>query len=86
MFICKNPNTNQKARQFPLRYCIQKARNFHFRDFDEIFEVGNIYKKHDTLRYVTFYIRKAGNFAKIKTICVTFLYTKSGHAALRDFY
>ena len=32
-----------------------------------------------------FYIQKARHFAKSKTICVTFLCTKSGHFVLRDF-
>ena len=40
IFIYKKPNTFQKARQFPLRFYIQKAINLTLRDFHEIFEVG----------------------------------------------
>ena len=39
-FIYKKPDTFQKARQFPLRFCIQKAIHLTLRDFHEIFEVG----------------------------------------------
>ena len=44
-----------------------------------------ILKKHDTLRYVTFFIQKGRHFAKSKTICDTFLYTKIWDLELRDF-
>ena len=40
VFIYKKPDTFQKARQFPLRFYIQKAVHFTLRDFHEIFEVG----------------------------------------------
>ena len=40
VFIYKNPDTFQKARQFPLRFYIQKAIHLTLRDFHEIFEVG----------------------------------------------
>ena len=36
----KKPDTFQKARQFPLRFYIQKAIHLTLRDFHEIFEVG----------------------------------------------
>ena len=39
-FIYKKYDTLKKARQFPLRFYIQKARHFTLRDFHEIFEVG----------------------------------------------
>ena len=45
-----------------------------------------IYKKHDTLRYVTFYIQKTRHFAKSKTIFDTFLYTKSGTVRYATFH
>ena len=39
--IYKKPDTFQKARQFPLRFYIQKAiLHLTLRDFHEIFEVG----------------------------------------------
>ena len=48
VFIYKKPDTFQKARQFPLRFYIQKAIHLTLRHFDEIFEVG-IYTKSMTL-------------------------------------
>ena len=39
VFIYKNPDTFQKARQFPLRFYIQKAMHLTLEDFHEIFEV-----------------------------------------------
>ena len=36
----KKPDTFQKARQFPLRFYMQKAIHLTLRDFHEIFEVG----------------------------------------------
>ena len=43
----------------------------------KIFKLAFIYKNPDTLRYVTLYIQKSRHFAKIKTICITFLYLKN---------
>ena len=40
VFIYKNPDTFQKARQFSLRFYKQKAMNLTLRDFHKIFEVG----------------------------------------------
>ena len=40
VFIYKKQDTFQKARQFPLRFYIQKAIHLTLRDFHEIFEVG----------------------------------------------
>ena len=40
IFIYKKPHTNQKARQLPLRFQIQKAILLTVRDFHEIFQVG----------------------------------------------
>ena len=39
IFIYKNPDTFQKARQFPLRFYMQEAIHFTLRDFHEIFAV-----------------------------------------------
>ena len=44
VFIYKKPDTWQKARQFTLRFCMQKAIHLTLRDFHENFEVG-IYKQ-----------------------------------------
>ena len=75
VFIYKNPDTSQKARQFPLRFYIQKD-NLRYTIFMKILKSAFIYKKHDTLHYVTFLYLKTRHFAKSKTICVVFLYIK----------
>ena len=59
IFIYKKLDTFQKARQFPLRFYIQKVIHFTLLDFSSIFEVGILYKKHDTFRYVTFLYTKS---------------------------
>ena len=59
VFIYKKPDTFQKARQFPFRFYIQKAIHLTLRDFHEFFKLAFIYKKHDTLRYVTFLYTKS---------------------------
>ena len=72
-FYIKKPYTFQKARQFPLRFYINKnPYTLRYGIFHEIFEVG-------------IYIEKSRHFAKIKTICDTFLYTKIRQFALPDF-
>ena len=87
VFIYKKQDTFQKARQFPLRFYMQKAIHLTLRDFHEIFEVGIYIQKHDTLRYVTFlYTQKARHFAKSKTICDTFLYSKIRHFCVTRFF
>ena len=40
VFIYKKIHTFQKARQFPLRFYIQKSIHLTLRNFHEIFEVG----------------------------------------------
>ena len=40
VFIFKKPDTFQKARQFPLRFYIQKSIHLTLRDFHEKVEVG----------------------------------------------
>ena len=40
IFIYKKPDTFQKGRQFPLRFCIQQAIHLTLQDFHEFFEVG----------------------------------------------
>ena len=49
VFIYKKPDTFQKARQFPLRFYIQKAIHFTFRDFSSNFQRWNLYTKIMTL-------------------------------------
>ena len=45
VFIYKKPHTFQKARQFPLRFYLQKALYLMLRDFHENFEVGIYIRK-----------------------------------------
>ena len=76
----------KKGWQFQWRFYVQKARYFNLRDFLWNFWSWHFYIKSMSLCVTwRFYIQKAGHFAKSKTICVAFLYTKSGHFALRDF-
>ena len=59
VFIYKKPDTFQKSRQFPLRFYIQKSIHFNLRDFSWNFlKLAFIFKKHDTLRHVTFLYTK----------------------------
>ena len=86
IFIYKKRDTFQKSRQFPLRFYIQKAINFTFRDSSWNFWSWHLYTKSMTLCVTwCFYIQKARHFAKSNTICDTFLYTKILHFAFRDF-
>ena len=59
VFIYKKPDTFQKARQFPLRFYIQKAIQLTLWDFHEFLKLAFLYKKHDTLRYVMFLYTKS---------------------------
>ena len=59
VFIYKKSDTFQKARQFTLGFYIQKAIHLTLQEFHEILKLPFIYKKHDTLRYVTFLYAKS---------------------------
>ena len=86
VFIYKKRDTFQKARQFPLRFYIQKAIHFTLRDFSWNFWSWHFYWKSMTLCVTwSFYIQKSRHLAKSKTICDTFLYEKKRHFASRDF-
>ena len=54
VFIYKKPYLIQKARQFPLRFFIQKKYTLCYRTFHEFLKLVFLYKKHYTLRYVKF--------------------------------
>ena len=54
VFIYKKPDTFQKARQFPLRFYIQKPYTWRYGIFMKFLKLALIYKNHDILRYVTF--------------------------------
>ena len=57
----------QEVRQFVLRFFSQKSRHFTLRDFSCFFKNWHVYmyKKHDTLRYVTFLYTKIPTLQKI---------------------
>ena len=83
VFIYKTPDTSQKARQFLLRFYIQKARHFTFCNFHENFEVGIYIQKawYFAVREVFIYkiqtLRKKQDnlryvlYTKIRTLCIT---------------
>ena len=68
------PDTLQKARQFALRFYIQKAGHFAFHDFHGIFEIvgggGTFLDPKNTALCVTFL------YPKNISLCTTVLYNK----------
>ena len=86
VFLYKKPDTFQKARQFPLRFYIQKAIHLTLRDFHDIFEVGIYIQKawHFELREVFIY-KKLDTSQKAKQSAIRFYIQKSGTFALRNF-
>ena len=76
IYIHKQQENFQKARQFALRFYSQEARHFTLRNFHESFEIGiYIYTRRMTLCVMWgFYIQNARHFAKIKIICVLSFY------------
>ena len=96
-YICKNPKKCEtflyakpqtfckKQDNFRYVFIYKKQDTLRYAIFMKFLKLTFLYKKHDPLRYLTFYIQKVGHFAKSKTICVTFLNTKSGFFPLRDF-
>ena len=85
-FVYKNPDTLQKARQFLLRFYIQKARHFTLRDFHENPEVGIFIQKawHFVLCDVFIY-KNPDTSQKSRQFALHFYIQKVGHFALRDF-
>ena len=81
-FIYKKPDTFQKARQFPLRFCIQKAIYLTLRDFHEIIELGIYMQKarHFALRDV--FIYKKLDTSHLRYV----LYTKIRHFCVPQFF
>ena len=59
VFIYKKPDTFQKTRQFPLRFIYKKPYAWRYGIFMKFLMLVYIYKKHDTLRYVTFLHKKS---------------------------
>ena len=88
---CHHRNTTctflytQKSKTIAKLFLHKKPYTLFYGIFMKFFKLAFIYKKHDTLRYVTFFIQKDCHFAKSKTICNTFLYAKIRHFALRGF-
>ena len=62
----------QKARQFELRFYSQKSGHFMLRDFSLLILHWHlyIYKKHETLRYMTFYIQKDRHLEKARQVAL----------------
>ena len=87
VFIYKNPDTLQRARQFPLRFNIQKARHFTLHNFPWIFQVGIYIQKawHFALREVFIY-KNPDTSQKRKKICVTFIYKKTWTLCVTQFF
>ena len=86
VFIYKNPDTFQKARQFPLGFCIKKRYTLRYGIFMKFWS-WHFYAKSMTL-YVTwsFIYKKLDNSQKAIQFEIRFYIQKSGHFALLDFY
>ena len=56
------------------------------RFFMKLLKMTFIHKNHSTFRYVTFLYTKVRHFAKSKTICVPFLYTKTRKLCVTGFF
>ena len=59
IYIYKNQDNPQKARKFPLRFILKKPYTLRYGIFMTFLKLAFIYKKHDTLRYVTFLYTKS---------------------------
>ena len=86
VLIYKKLDTSQKARQFPLRFYIQKARHIRYAIFHKNFEVGIYIQKssHFALRDVFLY-KKQDTSQKARQFAIRFYIQKSGTFALLDF-
>ena len=87
VFIYKNPDTFQKARQFPFRFYIQKATHLTLRDFHEIFEVGICIQKawHFALRDVFIY-KNLDTSQKARQFAIRFIYKNPALLRYAIFY
>ena len=74
IYMCKKPDTLQKARQYALHFYSQKSRHFTLRNFSLKLRSWHLYifKKHDTLRYVTFLNTKPRHFEKSRKFSLRF--------------
>ena len=87
VFIYKSSDTFQKSRQFTLRFYIQRLRHFTLRNFLWNLWSWHLYTKCMTLCVTwRFNIQKSRYFAKSKTICVMFLYTKIRTLCVMRFF
>ena len=79
VFIYKKPYLFQKARQFPLRFYIQKTIYFTLQDFSWIFEAGIFIQKawHFALREIFIY-KKLDTSQKARQFAIRFYIQKSG--------
>ena len=88
VFIYKKQHTFQKARQFPLHFCIKKAIHFTLRDFSWNFWSWHLKTKSMTL-WVTwrFYINKNLDISqKRRQFAIRFYIQKSSTLRYAIFY
>ena len=76
-----------KSKTISVTFLYKKARHFTLRDFPWIFWSWHFYIKSISLCVkLHFYIKKARQLAKNKTICLTFLYTKIRTVCVSRFF
>ena len=92
VFIYKKRETSQKAGQLALYFYTQKYGNFALRNFSLNFEIGGgerTFFIQKTMHFALDFISKKTMHlryvfkAKSLTLCVTYLYAKTMHFALR---
>ena len=96
VFIYKNPDTSQKARQFTLSFYIQKYGHFALRNFSLNFSNwwrgrGTFFDTKNNALCVTFLYAKKCTLRyvfiyKSLTLCDRFLYAKNNALCVKFFY
>ena len=81
----KSQKLFKKLDNFRYVFVYKKPYTLRYGIFMKFLKLAFLCKKHDTLRYVKFYIQKARQFAKSNTIWDTFLYTKIWHFCVAWF-
>ena len=76
-----------KIQTMSVTFLYTKSKTLYLtRFFMKILKLAFIYKNHDTLRHMTFYIENLDTFTKSKTICVTFFNTKIRTLCVKQFF